>query len=192
MFTIYINNTGNNVLNANFHLYADDTVIYCSSPTQHQALCHLQDAFNTVQVTFRDLKLFLNPRKTKLIMFSNAKPQDLPSIIMYQGDVIKLVSSYKYLGFLIDDALSFKLHIQQLVKKLKLRLGFYFRNKSCFSFAAKKRLVAGIFLSLMDYGDVLYMHASSQCLHSLDSVYHGALRFIICLKALTHHCDLYS
>ena len=68
------------------------------------------------------------------------------------------VSSYKYLRFLIDDSLSFKSQIQQLVKKLKLRLGFYFRNKSCFSFDAKRKLVAATFMSVFDYGAVLYMH----------------------------------
>jgi len=71
--------------------------------------------------------------------------------------VIKSVS-FKYLGFLIDDSLSFKPHIQQLVKKLKLRLGFYFRNKSCFSFDAKKRLVAAPVMPVIDDGDVLDMH----------------------------------
>ncbi len=47
-------------------------------------------------------------------------------------------------------------------------------------------------MSILDYGDVLYMHASSQSLHALDSVYHGALRFITGFKVLTHHCDLYE
>ncbi len=47
-------------------------------------------------------------------------------------------------------------------------------------------------MSALDYGDVLYMNASSQSLHALDAVYHGALRFITNLKALTHHCLLYE
>lgn len=38
------------------------------------------------------------------------------------------VSQYKYLGIILDHALSFKPHFQHLVKKLKLKLGFYFRN----------------------------------------------------------------
>jgi len=41
------------------------------------------------------------------------------------------------------------------------------------------------FMPLIDYGDI-------GCLHSLDTVYHGALRFITNLKALTHHCFLYA
>ncbi len=35
---------------------------------------------------------------------------------------------------------------------------------------------------------MIYMHASSQSLHAIESVYHGALRFITNLKTLIHHC----
>jgi hypothetical protein len=99
---------------------------------------------------------------------------------------IEVVTSYKYLGILIDDGLSFKLHIQQLVKKLKLKLGFYFRNKAC------RRLVSATFMPLLDYGDILYMNASAQCLRSIDTLYHGTLRFILNYKTLTHHYTLYT
>ena len=45
-------------------------------------------------------------------------PQNLPSIFTAHCDVIKSVSSYKHLGFVLDVSPSFKLHIEQLVKKL--------------------------------------------------------------------------
>lgn len=79
-----------------------------------------------------------------------------------------------------------------LKKRLKLCLGFYFRNKSRFSFAAKKRLVTAAFLPLIVNVDVFYIHASSQCLHFLDFVYHGALMFVTILKVRAHRCDLFS
>ena len=80
---------------------------------------------------------------------AKSKPSDLPPITTLQGSVIESVSQYKYLGIIIDDALSLKPHIQQLLKKLKIKLGFYFRNKSCFTFEAKKRLVAATFCWIM-------------------------------------------
>lgn len=43
-------------------------------------------------------------------------------------------------------------------------------------------------MSMLDYGGVLYIHASPQSLHALYTVYHGTLRFIIDFKALTHRC----
>lgn len=56
----------------------------------------------------------------------------------------------------------------------------------------KQKLVELTFLPIIDYGDMLYMNASASCLHRLDSVYHGALRFITNCGPLTHHCVLYS
>lgn len=88
--------------------------------------------------------------------------------------------------------MSFKEHIQYVAKKLKVVLCFYYRNKSCFSFMLKKRLVESTFLPVLDYGDVLYMRTSAELLQKLDSVYHGALRFISNCGFLTHHCSLYS
>lgn len=78
------------------------------------------------------------------------------------------------------------------MKRLKLKLSFYFRIKSCLSLNSKKRLGAATFMSVLDYGDVVYMHASSQSLHALDTVYHGTLRFVTGFEALTYHCTLYE
>ncbi len=65
LFTIYINCFDVNIENARFHFYADDTVIYCSAPTQQQALGDLQSAFYIIQARFFTLKLVLNVEKTK-------------------------------------------------------------------------------------------------------------------------------
>ncbi len=154
-----------------FHFYADDTVLYCSAPTADQALSQLQLDFNTLQQNLYDLKLVLNAEKTKGMLFSNLKSKsNLPSILTSTGTKIECVSKYRYLGILIDESLSFTFHIQQLAKRLKLKQGFYFRIKSCLSLESRKRLVAATFMSILDYGDVLYMYASSQSLHALDTV----------------------
>lgn len=105
---------------------------------------------------------------------------------------MELVSTAKYQGLLTDDHLSFKAHIQHIAKKVKLLLGFYFLSKPWFSSRVKLKLFEASFLPIIDYDDVLYMNASSQCLHILDSVYHGALRVITNCGALTHHCTLHS
>uniref|UniRef100_A0A3B4Z3D2 Reverse transcriptase domain-containing protein n=1 Tax=Stegastes partitus TaxID=144197 RepID=A0A3B4Z3D2_9TELE len=194
LFTIYVNNLGHNIPHTQLHFYADDTVIYCRGATLAQSLKYLQAAFDTVQLRLIGLKLVLNASKTKLMLFSNARKRvdSLPTIKTLQGSQIDLVTQFKYLGILIDERLTFRPHVETLVKKLKLKLGFYFRNKPCFSYAARKKLVEATFLPLLDYGDLLYMHAPAQCLHSLDTVYHGSLRFVTGFKARTHHCTLYA
>ncbi len=58
--------------------------------------------------------------------------------------------------------LSFDPYVQQLVRKWKVNLGFYFRVKSCLSFEAKKKLVAATFMSVLDYGDDIYARIFSE------------------------------
>ncbi len=54
------------------------------------------------------------------------------SITTLQGLEFEVVSNYKYLGFLIDDSLSFGPHIQYLVRKLKSKLGLFFESSIVF------------------------------------------------------------
>ena len=83
------------------------------------------------------------------------------------------MSSYKYLDIWLDDKLSFKV-MDNLVRKLKLKLGFYYCNKACFPLLATKKLVQATFLSVIDCGGLLYMHATSYVLQRLESVYHAS------------------
>lgn len=159
-----------------------------------KALCKLQSAFNVIQSRLFNLKLVLNGEKTKYMVFSGSKKFDtkLISLQTLQGSMLELVKEYKYLGIIVDDTLSFGSHIMQLKKKMKIKLGFYFRNKFCLSFNARKKLISATFLSVLDYGDVVYQFAPISILSSLDAVYHGALRFILNCKSSVHHCTLYK
>ncbi len=93
-------------------------------------------------------------------------------LILTIDDLQILVSIYKYLGIWLDEKLAFDVHIDYLVKRLKPRLGFLFRQKRSFSFGARKRIIQSTFLPVLDYGDVIYMHASTYLLKRLDGVYH--------------------
>lgn len=194
LFTIYVNNVGQDLVDTNYHFYADDMVIYSLAKTLSACVSTLQNAFNKVQNMFLQLDLTLNANKSKLMLFSKAKSNlhISPPIVTLQGAEIERVKSFKYLGILIDDSLSFKGHVEHLVRKLRLKIGFYFRNRLCFSFNAKKKLVAATFTPILDYGDLIYMNAPTQVLKLFDSVYHAALRFITNCKPRTHHCELYT
>uniref|UniRef100_A0A8C2Q2T0 ribonuclease H n=1 Tax=Cyprinus carpio TaxID=7962 RepID=A0A8C2Q2T0_CYPCA len=192
LFTIYINDICTNV-DVAAHLYADDTIIYSTARSPYEALNKLQDAFTVLQKNLLKLKLVLNSKKTKFMLFTHSRNvQDLPQIITLYNQKIERVSCYNYLGFLLDEKLTFNPHVDKLVKKLRVKLRFYYGNKACFNLKARKELVAATFLSVVDYGDILYMHAAKSVLRSLDSVYHSALRFVTKAEYFTHHCSLYS
>jgi hypothetical protein len=113
------------------HLYTDVTVIYSCAPCLVHSVEELQTAFQSLQASHYGLKLVLNVQKTKFMTFTRARtlPENV-SIVTSGGLSIEKVSSYKYLGIWLDDKMSFKVHVGNLVTQLKLKLGFYFCNKA--------------------------------------------------------------
>uniref|UniRef100_A0A3B4BF37 Reverse transcriptase domain-containing protein n=1 Tax=Periophthalmus magnuspinnatus TaxID=409849 RepID=A0A3B4BF37_9GOBI len=65
LFTIFINSIGCNLTESLTHLYTDDDVLCASAPSANQAILKLQQDFNGIQNTFKNLKLLLNAHKTK-------------------------------------------------------------------------------------------------------------------------------
>ena len=57
LLTIYINTIDSVVESGQIHLYAYNTVLYCSAPTLAQACQSLQQSLNLLQATFINLRL---------------------------------------------------------------------------------------------------------------------------------------
>jgi len=110
------------------------------------------------------------------------------NITTLDGAVLEYVDSYKYLGVWLD----FQIHINYLQSKIKSRIGFLFRHKASFTYAAKHSLVKLTILPIFDFGDVIYKMASKTLLGKLDVIYHSAIRFVTKAPYTTHHCNLYS
>lgn len=193
LFLLYVNNICAQTKRSSYHLYADDTVLYSCAFSLEAAVSNLQSDFIFLQQALFDSKLLLNGHKTKAMLFAaNKSVVSPPSIITLEGTPIEFVDTYKYLGIWLDQNLNFKYHIETLTKKLKFTLGFLYRLKSCFSSSSRKRLVTGLFMSQLDYGDTVYRFACPIALAKLDPLYHAALRYISNSAYRTHHCTLYT
>lgn len=103
------------------------------------------------------------------------------------GSFIEQVPSHKYLGFWIDNNQIFFKHTDELVKKLRFKVGFFYRNVSSFSLNSRKQIVQSTFLPVLHYGDIIYWNAAATTLKPLDAVYHSALHFITGDSFNTHH-----
>ena len=113
------------------------------------------------------------------MLFNRSLPAPAcPSSTTTQHDSdLEYVEHYKYLGGWIDCKLSFQTHIKHLQSKVKSRIGFLFRNKVFFTYAAKHTPVELTILPILDFSDVIYKIASNTLLSKLD-VYHRAIRFV--------------
>jgi hypothetical protein len=133
--------------------------------------------------------LFWTPPKQwscGLVRIMPLSPQVL--ITTSEGLELEVVTSYKYLGVWLDFTLSFSQHISKLLANVKSRLGFFYRNHSSFTPAAKLSLIQMTILPMLDYGDILF---SKGALERLNVLYHSAILFATNSPYRPHHCTLY-
>lgn len=122
LFTIFINSIDYDTQDVNIHFYADDTIVYCSAPSCQLALSKLLWNHSVMAFQFKTC----SEHWKKLNIWYSRAQRNLKLIWLLSRPV--------------DDALSFGSRITQLKNMLKIKRGFYFRNKLCLSFNAQKKL----------------------------------------------------
>jgi len=104
----------------------------------NQAIELLQDSFLSLQ--FPLLKLILVLNAIKYMVFTHSRTKiTVPPILTLEGNCIERVNSYKYLGLWLDERLGLNIHIENLLKKLRPKLGFLFVLRSAFLLKQKKK-----------------------------------------------------
>ena len=103
-------------------LFADDTALGASSDNFQDLKIHMNREIDKVQKWLYANKLSVHyAKKTQYILFippgkSKDKPDDFS--IEMGGNIIEQTESYKYLGILIDEKLSWKPQIEKMCSKL--------------------------------------------------------------------------
>ena len=65
--------------------------------------------------------------------------------------------SYKYLGFILDDQLNFNKHVTELSKIVAHKLYLLSRIRKYITKSASLNIFKTMVLSLIEYGDIIYM-----------------------------------
>ena len=97
-------------------LYADDTTIYAIGRNLRALKAKVQADINSFSVWLTANKLSLNANKTKSILFSKTRCAGLE--LVANGQQIESVTCFKFLGFYLDNVLSFQHHVYWLKKSL--------------------------------------------------------------------------
>lgn len=127
LFILYISDIYSNVIDTDFHMQVDDTVMYSSRSTSDMALVNLYLAFNIVQSNFCDSKLVtINSEKKKpqsLCCLQNRKPKSLHNlftIITFHDSQTELVDRYKWLGVFLFLILLCLVYLLRLIRGMLL------------------------------------------------------------------------
>ena len=90
---------------------------------------HLQRDIDTIANCIDNLRLSLNTSKCKYIIVSRKKQPTIPLMGLHlNNDILEQVTSYRYLGVLISQRLSWSEHIQQICRKGRRLVGMLYRK----------------------------------------------------------------
>ena len=170
LLLIYINDLVNSTKVLTFYLFADDTNIYFESSD----LILLQKTINKdlkrVKKWLDANKLALNIDKTKFVLLhSNQKKVSEPVILKFARKKIHQENCVKFLGVLLDSALSWKYHLAALAKKLARTSDLFFEIRHLIPFDTIKLLYHAIFSPFLYYGIVVW-GVASECFMNPVSV----------------------
>ena len=101
-------------------LYADDTSIIVTSPNLGNFETKIDKIFGDINNWFKVNQLILNYNKAHYLQFNTKNSCDYDFKLNYQGNDVKSSSNTKFLVSIIDDSLSWKAHIDQMMYKLNI------------------------------------------------------------------------
>lgn len=158
--------------------FADDSTIWRSGTNLPQILFHLQQDLNLIDVWCKKWGLMMNSNKTVGIIFTKKQINPNSARLQIQGNNINFCNSVKLLGIFFDSRLTWKTHIDFLVKKSINSLNLM-RSVSGTGWGANKNslltLYKSLILSSLDYCSFAFSECSTSLSHKLDTIQYKAL-----------------
>ncbi len=178
LFLIYINDLPDNLSSVTF-LYADDTSLYVPVDPKNpiNAVTNLHNDVTLLSDWSNKWKLDFKPSKSALVTFAKTGKRDYVDFLLDHTPIPKY-DSHKHLGFVLDNNLNFKDHVNHLVVKIQKLIN----PLKHLSRKLKSRHLNTIYCSFIaphyDYGDVLYAAANIETLKQLDKLHYRAALLI--------------
>ena len=120
LFVLYTNDLCWNSENVIIQKYADDTIIL--GLIENDCDNEYQQCIDFVNKWCIENYLSLNASKTKELLWDFRKISPSIEPIQISGTVVERVNTYKYLGLVVDNKLSFIQHVESQIKKANRRI----------------------------------------------------------------------
>jgi len=196
LFLIYINDIASAVTEGELKLFADDSNLFVVAKDIQQLFHVSNRELNNINQWFICNKMYLNKDKTNFMIFKSTKiDNDCIKThnfkLSVEGFVIDRVHSTKYLGIIIDDMLTWKEHINNLVIKLSSMIGIMYRRSYLLPPMCKRNVYFALVYSKIIYGIEVYANTYITYLKPLIIKCNSLLRLLQNSKRTTRTNELY-
>lgn len=185
LFLLYINEL-NVVTSFKTILFADDTCLVASGKNNTWLEKETNLKLKKINTWFLANKLTINYNKTNFMVINGNKSRRYNFKLMMGENILKQVTSVKYLGVIMDEKMSWKNHIETIKTKL---------SRAC-NVVYKLRYIVPLKTLICVYYSLVYSHLNyailswgSTCKSNLESLYTLQKKF---LKIMLFHDQRYS
>ena len=187
-FLVYVNDLQQAIGDCGIQLYADDTVLFQSGENADTARTKLQGSMDNFKKWCDVNALTINASKTKTMVFaSRSKVKKSKNIdIKVDGEKLKMVPSFKYLGMTLDSTLNSNLHIAQIIKCVCHKMTLLAKLKRYLNESTALVIYKSMLLSYLDNGDVIFCNSNKKDLDKLQRLQNKCLRICMGKDRLFH------
>ncbi len=174
LFLIYINDLPDNLKSVTF-LYADDTSLYVPVDPKNpiNSITSLHNDVTLLSNWSNKWKMDFKPSKSALVTFTKTGRKDYGDFLL-DNIPIPQYASHKHLGFVLDNNLNFKEHVNHLVVKIQKLINPLKHLSKKLKSSHLNTIYRSFIVPHFDYGDVLYASANVETLKQLDKLHYRA------------------
>ena len=168
LFLIFTNDLHRHLENCGCILFADDTTIYMSHRNLNYLNHCLEHDLDSISNWFKANLLTLNANKTVVMRFLHRKSTGLIKSVKIGMTNLPFVSETKFLGIWLDDKLSWKPHVTNLMNKLKRNLHLLANHRNFLDSHTLKLIYLAQIQSHLNYGLILWGNMANS--YSLNKI----------------------
>ncbi|PFX12227.1 putative RNA-directed DNA polymerase from transposon BS [Stylophora pistillata] len=187
LFNIYMNDVNFSDISCSLRFYADDTTGYSSNLCPSTLQINLQNNVGLLASWFCENFLAINHSKSQSIVFNRAT---LPTPFVIDSNELDYVTHMKLLGVVIDNSLSFNVHIKEVCRKVNTKVSILRRIRKFIPSDVMIKLYKAFILPHFEYASPLFIGLSKGLSAKLESTNAFALRTLLNYSKSTAYEEL--
>ena len=193
LFILYVNDLHNITDRLLLVQFADDTSIFATGSSLPQVVSTIEHEMQYIIEWLKNNKLSLNVAKTNfMILTSRGKKYDDDVRLRLDGETIECVTETKFLGVVLDNHLTFKCHIDNVVNKLSKGIGILCRARHSLYANYLKTLYTSLIQPYVNYCLIIWGHTYTSYIHRIQMSLKKIVRIITGSEYRAHTAELFS
>lgn len=189
LFSLYTSSLGAVIRSHGFsyHCYADDTQLFLSFPPEDTTVsARISACLADISTWMKERHLQLNLSKTELIVVSACPSIQTQIGVMLESNLLVPTNSARNLGVMIDDQLTFKVHVASIARSCRYALYNIRRIRPYLTQQATQLLVQALVISRIDYCNSLLAGLPACTFKPLQMIQNAAARLVFNLPKTAH------